>query len=74
MVKNSKTYQPLDEVIEKSGIKYKVIAERMGVSYDSLRNWRIEPNKLTLERIQELEQVIGAEQGTIYKVMKNFTY
>ena len=68
------TYEPLEEILRNSGLRYKVIAERMGITYDALYRFRHYPNRLTLERIKELEKAIGVEEGTIYDLMKNFAY
>lgn len=69
-----KTYRPLDEVLKGSGVRYEAIASNMGITYNALYRIRLAPNKLTLDKIRELEKAAGLEENSIYELMKNFNY
>lgn len=70
----SKTYKPLDEILKQSGVRYKAIAKNMGITYNALYRIRLAPNKLTLDKVKELERAANLEENSIYDLMKNFNY
>ncbi|WP_428815232.1 hypothetical protein [Lactococcus lactis] len=69
-----KTYKPLDDILKKSGVRYEAIARNMGITYNALYRIRLAPNKLTLDKLKELEKAAGLEDNSIYDLMKNFNY
>ena len=70
----SKTYKPLDEILKQSGVRYEAIAKNMGITYNPLYRIRLAPNKLTLDKVKELERAASLEENSIYDLMKNFNY
>lgn len=70
----SKTYKPLDEILKQSGVRYEAIAKNMGITYNALYRIRLAPNKLTLDKVKELERAANLEENSIYDLMKNFKY
>lgn len=70
----SKTYKPLDEILKQSGVRYEAIAKNMGIIYNALYRIRLAPNKLTLDKVKELERAANLEENSIYDLMKNFNY
>ncbi|MEQ7202958.1 hypothetical protein [Lactococcus lactis] len=70
----SKTYKPLDEILKQSGVRYQAIAKNMGITYNALYRIRLAPNKLTLDKVKELERAANLEENSIYDLMKNFNY
>lgn len=69
-----KTYKPLDDILKESGLRYEAIAKNMGITYNALYRIRLAPNKLTLDRLKELEKATGLEDNSIYDLMKKFNY
>ena len=70
----SKTYKPLDEILKQSGVRYEAIAKNMGITYNALYRIRLAPNKLTLDKVKELERAANLEENSNYDLMKNFNY
>ena len=70
----SKTYKPLDEILKQSGVRYEAIAKNMGITYNALYRIRLAPNKLTLDKVKELDRAANLEENSIYDLMKNFNY
>ncbi len=70
----SKTYKPHDEILKQSGVRYEAIAKNMGITYNALYRIRLAPNKLTLDKVKELERAANLEENSIYDLMKNFNY
>ncbi|MCT0504353.1 hypothetical protein [Lactococcus cremoris] len=70
----SKTYKPLDEILKQSGVRYEAIAKNMGITYNALYRIKLAPNKLTLDKVKELERAANLEENSIYDLMKNFNY
>ena len=70
----SKTYKPLDEILKQSGVRYEAIAKNMGITFNALYRIRLAPNKLTLDKVKELERAANLEENSIYDLMKNFNY
>lgn len=68
----SKTYKPLDQILKSSGFRYEAIAENMGITYNALYRIRIAPNKLTVDRIRDLEKAAGLAENRIYDLLKKF--
>ncbi|MBB5887719.1 plasmid maintenance system antidote protein VapI [Lactovum miscens] len=69
----SKTYKPLDDLLGESGMKFTTISERIGLTSNAFYRVRVNPRKLTLEKIQRLGSVTGIDPDRIYQVSKNFT-
>ena len=74
MENKNDTYEPLEELLESTGLKYNYIAEKMGVTYDALLRWRKSPNSLTLDKVVQLGKVTGLGTQAILNVMHEFPY
>ncbi len=68
----TKTYAPLDEMIDKTGLKYSFIANELGVTTQRLYTMRTNPKTINVEQMERLAQIINVSFMDIYKVQKNF--
>ena len=68
----SKTYKELDSLLDESGLKKKVIAERMGVTYSTFYRWRKNPKIITVIELGELSEVTGVAFMSLFTAVKNF--
>lgn len=68
----SKTYQPLDELLDETGLKKKVIAERMGVDYSVFYKWRKNPKSISAIELGELSEATGISFTVLYDTVKKF--
>lgn len=68
----SKTYKPLDDLLKGSGLRMEAISERIGLEPSGFYRMRLNPKKLTLEKIQRISDATGIDSELIYKVSKNF--
>lgn len=72
MSKSTKTYQPLDDLIDKSGLKYKVVSERVGIPYNRFWRIRVKPSLLQIDEMEKIADVLNVDFMTVYKINKNF--
>ncbi|MHC5375591.1 hypothetical protein ACYSNU_17630 [Enterococcus sp. LJL120] len=73
MIKERKTYQPLDDLLDESGLKKKIIAERLGIDYSTFYNWRIKPSVISAVELGELSDITRIDFMRFYKVVKKFS-
>ncbi|WP_251713134.1 hypothetical protein [Lactococcus ileimucosae] len=71
MVKK-KTYKPLDDLLDSSGLKYKVIAKKINVPYNTFYKWRINPSRIDAISAANIAEVIGVDLADVIFVLKNF--
>lgn len=69
---SSKTYKPLDKLIDESGLKINVIAERMGIVPSMLWKLRVEPNKMNVTQMETFASIVGVKFIDIYNLSKKF--
>ena len=67
-----KTYEPLDELLDSSGMKYKVIAKKINVPYTTFYKWRINPSRIDAVSAANIAEVIGVDLTDVILVLKNF--
>lgn len=67
-----KTYKPLDDLLEASGLRMEAIAERMGISYDVFYRLRKSPNTISAIRLGVMAKVTGVDFLKLMEVVKNF--
>lgn len=67
-----KTYEPLDALLDSSGLRMEVIAERMGISYDVFYRLRKSPNTISAIRLGRMSKVTGVGLLQLMDVVKNF--
>lgn len=67
-----KTYKPLDDLLETSGLKMEVIAKRMGISYDVFYKLRKFPNTISAIRLGTMSKVTGVDFLQLMEVVKKF--
>lgn len=67
-----KTYEPLDNLIESTGLKYTYIAEQLGKDVSTIYKWRLNPKSMDIRQMEDLANVIGVEFYDVYDVVKNF--
>lgn len=68
----TKTYKPLDDLIDKTGLKKKVIVDRLGIDYTTFYRWRVKPSSITAVELGELSEVSGIDFMLLFTVVKNF--
>lgn len=66
------TYKPLDELIDRSGMKMDAIANEMGISRQRLYELRKDPLQLGIDQIETLAHCIRVDFWDIYEVRKKF--
>jgi hypothetical protein len=67
-----KTYAPLDELLDSSGLKYIAIAQKINVPYNTFYKWRINPSKIDAISAANLAEVIHVELTDVIFVLKKF--
>lgn len=68
----TKTYEPLDELMERTGLKYGYIANELGISTQRLYDIRVNPRSMSIEQMEMLAQILNVSFMDIYKVQKKF--
>ncbi|MDO4680302.1 MAG: helix-turn-helix transcriptional regulator [Aerococcus sp.] len=68
----SKTYPPLDQLINSTGLKLTAIADRLGVDTSTLYKWRVYPNTIGIDEMESLAKITGVSFLDIYKITKKF--
>ena len=68
------TYKPLDDLINRSGMKKDAIANAMGISRQRLYELRKDPLQLGVEQIESLAHCIRVDFSDIYEVRKKFKF
>lgn len=70
---DKKTYEPLDELLDSSGLKYKAIAKKINVPYTTFYKWRINPARIDAVSAANIAEVIGVDLSEVIFVLKNFS-
>ena len=68
----TKTYGPWDELIEDTGLKKTVIAERLGVEYSTFYKWRVSPNTISIDNLENLSSILDVSFFELYEIVKKF--
>ena len=68
-----KTYEPLDELLDSSGLKYIAIARKINIPYNTFYKWRVNPRKIDAVSAANIAEAIGADLADVILVLKNFT-
>lgn len=68
----TKTYQPLDVLIEQTGLKYGFIAKELGISTQRLYDMRINPRSMGVEQMEKLAHILNVSFMDVYEVQKKF--
>lgn len=69
---SKKTYKPLDKIIDESGLKKSVIAERLGIDYSTFYNWRVNPISINAIELGELSNILDVDFSSLLEVIKKF--
>ncbi|RAN51498.1 hypothetical protein B8A39_06555 [Dolosigranulum pigrum] len=67
-----KTFKPLDELIDSTGLKKTAIAEKLNVDISTLYKWRVSPDTMSIDVMERLADVLNLEFYDIYEVAKKF--
>lgn len=68
----TKTYEPLDDLMGRTGLKYSYIANELGISTQRLYDIRVNPKSMSIEQMEKLAQILNVSFMDIYKVQKKF--
>lgn len=66
------TYQPLDDLINKSGLKYQFISKELNVSYNYFWKMRVDPRKMNIAQMERLAELLDVSFFEIYAIQKKF--
>lgn len=69
---NQMTYEPLDNLIDKSGLKYQFISKELEVTYNYFWRMRVDPRKMNIVQMERLADLLGVRFEDIYHIQKNF--
>lgn len=69
---SNKTYQPFDDLLKSSGVRFNHIASEIGVNNSTFYKWRINPKKIDAISAAGIADVTGIELSDIIFVLKNF--
>lgn len=67
-----KTYKPLEELIEASGLKLDYIAEEMDISRQRLYSIRLNPDTMGINQMEQLALLLNVDFMDIYNIYKKF--
>lgn len=67
-----KTYEPFDELLKASGLRIEVIAQRSGIKYSRLYQWRVNPKRMTAIGASYLAQTLGCDVDDFVDITKKF--
>ena len=71
-MKNKKTYEPLDALLDSSGLKYIAIADKINVPYNTFYKWRINPKRIDAVSAANIADVVGVDLREVIFIIKNF--
>lgn len=63
-----KTYEPLDELLESTGMKYSAIAEKSNIDKSYLYRLRKKPSKLDGELILRISKATGIDKNKLFDI------
>lgn len=68
----SNTYKPLDDLLNKSGLKKEAIAKKMNIDVSYLYKLRSNPKNISAIRLGEMAEVTGVDFAELYSTVKKF--
>lgn len=68
----TKTYRPLDELIEKSGLKINAIAQKLEMSPQNLYKIRMDLRRMDIMKMEQLAETLGVDFNDVYEIHKKF--
>lgn len=68
-----KTYKPLDDLLESTGMKYSAIAAKSNIDKSYLYRLRKKPSKLDVELIKKISDATGIDKRKLFEVSYFFT-
>lgn len=68
----SNTYKPLDDLLNKSGLKKEAIARKMNIDVSYLYKLRSNPKNISAIRLGEMAEVTGVDFAELYSTVKKF--
>lgn len=63
-----KTYEPFDDLLQSTGMKFKAIAEKSGMKDYTLYRLRQYPSKLDSGTIAKISRATGINEEKIFKI------
>lgn len=69
---SKKTFKPLDEMIENSGLKLDYIAEKMGITRMRLYQMRVNPISMNFEQMEKLADILGVSTEYVLKIRRDY--
>lgn len=69
---SEETFEELDDLISKSGLKLNFIADEMNISRQRLYEIRMKPNTMGVDQMEKLAHLLSVDFMDIYQVYKNF--
>lgn len=69
---DKKTYKPLEDLINNSGLKLKYIAHALGVTRQRLYEIRVNPASMGIDQADILADLLDVDFMVIYKIYKKF--
>ena len=69
---SEETFEGLDDLISKSGLKLNFIADEMNISRQRLYEIRMKPNTMGVDQMEKLAHLLSVDFMDIYQVYKNF--
>lgn len=69
---SEETFEELDDLISKSGLKLNFIADEMNISRQRLYEIRMKPNTMGVDQMEKLAHLLNVDFMDIYQVYKNF--
>lgn len=68
---SKKTFKPLDDMIENSGLKLDYIAEKMGITRMRLYQMRVNPISMSFEQMEKLADILGVSTEYVLKIRRD---
>lgn len=72
MKSKEKTYKPLDDLLESSGMKLEQISEKSGIPYSTLYKWRINPRRIKAIELGLIANVTHINLDEYMRILKKF--
>lgn len=69
----SNTYKPLDDLLDRSGLKKEAIARKMNIDVSYLYRLRSNPQNISAIRLGEMAEATGVDFVELYDAVKKFT-
>lgn len=68
----SKTFKPLDDIIDKTGLKKHVIAQTLGIDNSTFYKWRVNPRNISIDGMEKLAVICNVSFLDVYNAIKKF--